>query len=305
MILLLSILKYKQQNMTTITEDNNSDLLILDDNQSTDSIILEETTSIDNIKATDEDLITFDTLETTNELDVKPELNISLESDTSVNETIDLGTLEWSSDLKIGEDANFMDAFNLDDSLSLDSEIITLDEPEINSWEPSLDINEENTNIDDTLSLWTDLELNSETELISPIVEEVETITPILDEVDSSDSFDLTPSTIEETSSITEVTSVWTMIDILDDAMVRLNTRADSITSNISAEESNESNLKNQIVDLEEKVKVVNGKISDLKSEKALIVKNTKSLERMKSADVTTDLKHSTSNRVHNVKRRK
>ena len=95
------------------------------------------------------------------------------------------------------------------------------------------------------------------------------------------------------------------MVDILDDAMNKLNSRADSISNKISNEESNESELKSKISDLEIQVSDVQGIISELKSEKVLISKNTKSLERMKSSDVTTELKNSTSKRIHNVKRSK
>jgi len=41
------------------------------------------------------------------------------------------------------------------------------------------------------------------------------------------------------------------MVDILDDAMNKLNSRSDLIVNEINTEETNESSLKDKIIDLE------------------------------------------------------
>lgn len=263
--------------MATITDNDNSDLLILDEDSSIDNIIIDENITNEEVKPVSEELITFESEPTS-----ETKLDITLDDS---NETITLDTDESLFDVKSEEDT-----VNIE---SNDANILSLDEPVLDLGEMNTEIAEDDNEIlppdistDDAFSLSLDLDL-------------WETTTEELSEPVLSDNNSL------EVESLWATSNEWTMEDILDDAMNKLDSRADSIASEISTEETNESDLKNQITDLEWQVKVVNEKISDLKSEKSLIAKNTKSLEKMKSADVTSELKNDTSNRVHNVKRRK
>jgi hypothetical protein len=95
------------------------------------------------------------------------------------------------------------------------------------------------------------------------------------------------------------------MSDILDRAIDEMNSRSDVISSEKELEESSISDLKEQIFNLEAKVSISEEKVSELNSENAMILKNKKSIERMKNSNIATDLKKETSTKVHNVKRKK
>jgi len=274
--------------MATITDNDNSDLLILEDDSSTDNMIIEENVINDDKKSSSDDLITFEK---------EPVLDITKDS------LLDINIKDDNTNIDLSNENNTLDLGDSENSISLENNNVSLEEPVLDLWENSLGIKAEDEiiapdiNTDDAFSLSSDLE-NTGTEVQS--VKEP-TFEPVEDSLIDSNDLD----SGLEIDSIWTTTSEWTMVDILDDAMNKLNSRSDLIANEINTEETNESSLKDKIIDLEWQVKVVNEKISDLKAEKALILKNTKSLERMKSADVISETKTQTSNRVHNVKRRK
>lgn len=230
--------------MATIAD--NSDLLILsDDNTQTDDLVIEETSISEDIPST-EDMITFDDI-----------------SEISSKDEKKWDSLDLSNDLNLGEEKK-----------------VTLDEVS----DENLDIlNEEKETDTDTNfdfgDFWTNLPVN-----------EVETEEKLID----------WDKDLWFTSS-----NVSTMEEILEKAIIDLGIRSDTISTNKTKKEGDISNLKTQIEDLELKVNTANEELSKLDSEKEMITKNTKSLERMKTVNTTTTtVKTETSRKVHNTKRK-
>jgi uncharacterized protein (DUF3084 family) len=94
------------------------------------------------------------------------------------------------------------------------------------------------------------------------------------------------------------------MADILDRAINEMSLKSEINLSEINTEETHISELKKEISNLEDQVKIAEQRVTELKSEQAMITKNTKSLESMKKSDITTDIQKETSTKVHNVKRK-
>lgn len=92
----------------------------------------------------------------------------------------------------------------------------------------------------------------------------------------------------ESTSNTSDVTSVWTMTDILDEAIVKFAKREELIASDISLKENHIKELKNQISALESAVNTDNEEVTRLNTEKQSILKNRKALEKMKETPETT-----------------
>jgi hypothetical protein len=80
------------------------------------------------------------------------------------------------------------------------------------------------------------------------------------------------------------------MVEILDRAMTEMTSRTDVILSEILIEEDNIKELKKQITNLEATVTFSEKKVFDLTKEKTMIVKNIKSLEKMKLTEGSTEV---------------
>jgi len=90
------------------------------------------------------------------------------------------------------------------------------------------------------------------------------------------------------TSTTTLNSNIWTMIEILDKAILESASRSNIIEGEIESEQNNISHLKEQMAILEWKVKVSENLVSELNTEKTMISKNIKLLEKMKVADNST-----------------
>lgn len=104
-----------------------------------------------------------------------------------------------------------------------------------------------------------------------------------LDEDKKSDLFSTEVDTGETTNQ-----TVWTMADILDEAIAKFAKREDIIAESILSKEEHIKSLREQIASLESAVNTDNEEVSRLNTEKQSIVKNRKALEKMKEVPTTT-----------------
>jgi hypothetical protein len=182
----------------------------------------------------------------------------------------------WSTDELI--------TFNEDETPTNNDADVILDPKEeensIDLWE----VKEENNEDENSLDLW---------DFTGEVVEEESDTTSNEDE-----------SIFGTNDLIQESGSVWTMEDILDRTMLQLESRSEIILKDKESEETNISDLKEQIKSLDTQVSISKEKVSKLDEEETMIEKNIKSIERMKKTDITTGVKSNTSTRVHNVKRK-
>jgi len=95
-------------------------------------------------------------------------------------------------------------------------------------------------------------------------------------------------SIVEEEKITTSNESVWTMTDILDEAIAKFVKREELIVSDINSKEEHIKSLKDQIASLESAVNTDNEEVIRLNTEKQSIMKNRKSLEKMKESPVNT-----------------
>ena len=164
------------------------------------------------------------------------------------------------------------------DNTSLSDELITFDEGVNSELDVTLDNNTDSLSIDtddslsdikveeDTLDIKIDDSIDTFdlTDIQSKEVEEEDKVDNMLlsDNTDDN-SFDLSKTeSITDDSSLNINESEWTMVDILGETISKLNSRADLIANEITTEESNEVDLKNQILELETEVLNVQSKIS-------------------------------------------
>lgn len=209
------------------------------------------------------DFVLDDTIITDNESSSNSEDLISFDTDLSNF---------WNSEIKVEEveNINSTDWFSLDLSDSNVSEtVLPIIEEEVVQ-----DLPLNNSNNDDNLSFWIDeeSETNNDIVLESEKKEEV-----------AEDTFVFWTTNSEEVKT----TSIWTMTDILDDTIAKFSKREEMIWNDIKSREEHVLSLKAEIAELEWKVTSENEEVSKLNSEKQAIVKNRKSLEKMKS-DMTT-----------------
>ena len=302
--------------MATATQNDNADLLILSDNDAeTNTLVLDENKIDENNTNDSSDMINF------NDFDIKEDT-----SNLETNKTEDLlnlgetniDTLDFWSDLSV-EDNIISDDLNIDNSNTEEikseelNNDVSLDLDMSDFSIGSLDINEEKDITSETTEesvleiTWTpDLSLESNN-LLDNNTSTEESVLEITDNTEllsdfGSGTLDIPETTLEVEQ---ELTSVWSMEDILDRAMDEMNSRLDIIKSEKDAEDSHISESKEQIENFEAKVAVAEEKLAELSSEEAMIKKNTKSLERMKTSNIASELKAETSTKVHNVKRKK
>ena len=300
--------------MATATQNDNSDLLILSDNDAENGthIVENNNTELNSTKETD-DIFTFDDFDIKEET---PEVKTDTIDELWNSDTSSVDTLDFWSDLSIEE--------------NIVTDEISFDEPKIekanNDISPALDMSDFNVDLTEVPE-----SINEISEQITDTTEE-----PILDITDSPDvsldSNDTLTNNEEEEESILDITGnndsiedidnetlntdesileiedtnpVWSMVDIIDRAMNDMNYRLNDIKVEKGSEESDITESKEQIANFEAKVTIAEEKLAELASEEAMINKNTKSLERMKASNVATELKAETSTKVHNVKRKK
>ncbi|MDD3144546.1 MAG: hypothetical protein PHV23_00380 [Candidatus Gracilibacteria bacterium] len=209
------------------------------------------------------DFVLDDTIITDNESSSNSEDLISFDTDLS-----NFG----NSEIKVEEveNINSTDGFSLDLSDSNVSEtVLPIIEEEVVQ-----DLPLNNSNNDDNLSFGIDeeSETNNDIVLESEKKEEV-----------AEDTFVFGTTNSEEVKT----TSIGTMTDILDDTIAKFSKREEMIGNDIKSREEHVLSLKAEIAELEGKVTSENEEVSKLNSEKQAIVKNRKSLEKMKS-DMTT-----------------
>lgn len=127
---------------------------------------------------------------------------------------------------------------------------------------------------------------NQSTQLEDNIVIEDNSLENSESLVDLSQS--ITESNLEESekSSLVEEVSVWSMVDILSEAISKAQKRESILSGDISLWEEKISDLKSQISDLESMISKEEANLWDLKNEKKSISTNIESLEKMKTVNV-------------------
>jgi len=210
---------------------------------------------------------------------------IKIEEPDSSEDIIDFwGNLE--------ETSNDLDLWSFWDDISTKTEESIVEEKK-----EEVDLEETSTDLD-LWSFWDDASTKTE----EPIVEEKK------EEVD-----------LEETSTDLDLWSFWDdasikdtsltkdnasdLNSILDETIVKLQSRSDIIAEDKIVEQANITDFKFQIADLESSVASSESIVSDLNKEAAKIRSNIKSLERMKLKDEVTEVQKETSVKVHNTKR--
>lgn len=250
--------------MTTSTQTDEELLILSDDLPNDETIILDDSISFDETITDNPEVITFGEDLSIDDLKLD-DLKVEESPELYKEDTV----LDFSNDFDISDT---LESTVSDDSLDIHSDNSIIDEP----LESKSIINNE-LNLDEPLDLSTIEDLSLE-----------------------SDNIETT--TVNESTAI--LWSTATMIDILEETISKLDSRSDTIENEIKTRENEESSLKTQILELEKQAKSKNDEISELKSEKTLTIKNKKSLERMKSLDITSEIKSKTSTKVHNIKRK-
>lgn len=247
---------------------NDEDLLILsDDSDAWSEFVLDEQILWDdkNSSSNDSDFISFDS-------DLAG-------FDVSTSDE----TIEKSQDLWDNQDSNdFMLSF---DDVTSSWEIIENTSSEVQD----LPVNTDN--------LWFSLENVSDEEILPSSIEtqsvsdwpESQDIFS-LDENTSEDTFSKVDLSVENQDSLSNKSDwlVWTMADILDEAIAKFAKREDIIAESILSKEEHIKSLREQIASLESAVNTDNEEVSRLNTEKQSIVKNRKALEKMKEVPTTT-----------------
>jgi len=214
---------------------------------------------------------------------------ISFDTETPSSDTISSS----NSELKI-ESSDLETDF----SISLDSETPASNDFTF-SVDQDMDVLSDDTKIEETplsvtqetwdFSFW--LDTQEETSTLSfdepAKVEEA----PVVSNVQATSDFSFWEEITETSSPVVEEvkdSSVWTMTDILDEAIAKFLKREELIVSDITSKEEHIKSLKAQIASLESDVNTDNEEVNRLNTEKQSIVKNRKALEKMKEVPSTT-----------------
>lgn len=251
-----------------VTKDDNKDeeLLILSDDTDSDFKI-DEDIIIDDDSNLSDSLISFDdekTEDTSKNKLIEDSDDFSFSFEDSSEKT-ELESKDEKSPENINLDLSEELSFSLDDSDSNDNEIV-IKETELNSF--SLDLNDEVTNTESNInSIPSDTQNNY-------IEEKNQDNSLVSEEINFMESEEIDISVWDE---------IWTMTDILSEAISKAEKRQLLIESDIDSREKHISDLKREISDLENNVWSENEEVSKLNSEKQSILKNIKSLEKMKT----------------------
>lgn len=189
----------------------------------------------------------------------------------------------WSDfvlDEQIIDENNSTDTMISFDDISLDENTLNISEVSENT----LTTTEDSENSFWDFSLWNDNE-----SLISWESMSIDNDKTVLEEGFTSENLSFWSELDNDTTSVIEEdsnswwTNVWTMTDILDEAIAKFVKREGLIWKDIDSRESNIKSLKNEIAELERKVNKENEEVSTLNTEKQAILKNRKALEKMKN----------------------
>ncbi len=249
---------------------NDEELLILsDDSDNWSDFVLDEQIIDDNKNnSLNESIISFDTQ--------MPSFDSTSSNDELVKvENNDLGadfSISLDSETPVSNDF----AFSLDETSTLESEIKIEESPLSTSEETS------------DFSFW--LESTQETSTLS-FDEPVEVQeTPVVSNIKETSDFSFWEEITQTSSPVVEEvkdSSIWTMTDILDEAIAKFVKREELILTDINSKEEHIKSLKAQIASLESAVNTDNEEVTRLNTEKQSIVKNRKALEKMKEAPIT------------------
>lgn len=251
---------------------NDEELLILsDDSDNWSDFVLDEQIIDDNKNnSLNESIISFDT-ET-------PSFDSTSSTDSELKiESTDLGT-DFSVSLDSETPASNDFAFSIDQNMDILWGETQVEETPVVIAEESSDF-----------SFW--LDSQEETSALSfeepAKVEEA----PLVSNVQATSDFSFWEEITETSSPVVEEvkdSSVWTMTDILDEAIAKFVKREELIVSDITSKEEHIKSLKAQIASLESDVNTDNEEVTRLNTEKQSIVKNRKALEKMKEVPTTT-----------------
>lgn len=203
------------------------------------------------------------------------------DNNSSINDMISFDTWLENTDIKLdsiqAEDKLVNDNSN-DFSFSMDQDL--------DSSLSNLDNNENNLNLVWETSESSDFSFSIDSSSEKPSLTEEKPSS--LNETETDFSFwdDLNKQNESLPKNNNENSEIWTMTDIIDEAISKFLKREDLIWKDIESRETNVDSLKNEISELEKRVSLENDEISRLNTEKQAILKNRKSLEKMKEIPV-------------------
>lgn len=201
------------------------------------------------------------------------------DNNSSINDMISFDTWLGNTDIKLdsiqAEDKLVNDNSN-DFSFSMDQNL--------DSSLSNLDNNENNLNLVWETSDSSDFSFSIDSSSEKPSLTEEKPFS--LNETDFSFWDDLNKQNESLPKNNNENSEIWTMTDIIDEAISKFLKREDLIWKDIESRETNVDSLKNEISELEKRVSLENDEISRLNTEKQAILKNRKSLEKMKEIPV-------------------
>lgn len=203
------------------------------------------------------------------------------DNNSSINDMISFDTWLENTDIKLdsiqAEDKLVNDNSN-DFSFSMDQDL--------DSSLSNLDNNENNLNLVWETSDSSDFSFSIDSSSEKPSLTEEKPSS--LNETETDFSFwdDLNKQNESLPKNNNENSEIWTMTDIIDEAISKFLKREDLIWKDIESRETNVDSLKNEISELEKRVSLENDEISRLNTEKQAILKNRKSLEKMKEIPV-------------------
>lgn len=257
-ILFYCILKLNKIKMATKDNNKDEELLILSDDSESDFKIDEDIIIDDDDTNISDSLISFDDEKSDlpkedNENNLSDDFSLSFDdSKDSESSEIILEDSDSSDDLVENSEENDSDNISFD----LDSD---------SQNDENLD-SEKNFKSEESEWLWVNLD--------DWLIDE---------EINIQDNDDFNNNSWIE---------VWTMTDILSEAISKAEKRQWLIESDIEKRETHISKLKNEIKELESKVWAENEEVTNLNTEKQSILKNIKSLEKMKTdMNLTNEIK--------------
>lgn len=251
---------------------NDEELLILsDDSDLWSEFVLDEQITIDDkSNSSESELISFD-----------PELTgFDISSDSESSDTPLIPSSE--------EENDFILSFDESDK----TENVSLNEnaPDLEKSDLDFSLIQEEDSKSSDLNSTLDTKINEK-----PVLKEENFSLGESDLVENTSSVSLEPVKVENNNLFSsdlpfndsETSLVWTMTDILDEAIAKFSKREELIVSDINSKEEHIKALKEKIASLESDVNTDNEEVIRLNTEKQSIVKNRKALEKMKEAPVT------------------
>ena len=256
-------------------------------------------------------IILDDTSSNTNELELTPE--VTIEDASSSNELIDFG---WSEEKSEQTEEKIETTTNNELDLSFDSSLKTeSNSAESNSTEVTSDSLDISTT--DTIDLSLDIDTTNSTDELS-LTETVDTESTTIPETDSlvteksTEDLNLDTFSSEDTSSslsldesVSSENSGMDLNSILDETIIKLSSREESIQVSKWSKQDDINDLKAKITELEKQVESAQSEVDELNKESRKIWTNIKSLEKMKLSSVyeVKETQKQTRAKAHNTKR--